>query len=138
MLLCYQKSQYQKIRNASRENCSTLFSSYNKVHRAKLKCYPRKTDISVTECSAEIKLQALLDHTIKRILLTQTDVINSMPYEEVRNLNSISKWGVAMAFLAKVHSNKNLPFMMEASRPYWIHHFVFYIEFLLQIRNQRP
>lgn len=60
---------------------------------AKRKCYPLKSNISVTECSAVVKLQALLDHTANRILLTQMDVIKSLASENVRNLNLICKWG---------------------------------------------
>lgn len=88
------KSQYQKIRNnGSKENYSTLFPSCKKVHEAKLICYPTKSDLTITECSAEVKLQALLDHTIKRILSSQADVIDTMPQENVRNLNLICEWG---------------------------------------------
>jgi len=58
-----------------------------------LKCYPIKSDITVTECSAEVKLQALLNHTTERILLTQMDVIKSLSSEKVRNFNLICKWG---------------------------------------------
>lgn len=87
------KSDYQKLRNSTREQCCKLFPSYNVIHQAKLQCYPPKSDIRVTECSAEVKLQSLLDHTIQRILLIQDEVIKSLCQESVRNLNLICKWG---------------------------------------------
>lgn len=61
--------------------------------KAKCKCYPDKSSITVTECSAEVKLQALLDHTIQRILFNQMDVIKSLNSENLYNLNLICKWG---------------------------------------------
>lgn len=87
------RSQYQGLRNISRENNCNLFPPYKLVYQAKLKCYPIKSDITITECSAEVKLQALLNHTTERILLTQMDVIKSLSSDKVRNLNLICKWG---------------------------------------------
>lgn len=87
------RSQYQSLRTISRENKCKLYPSYKIVLEAKRKCYPLKSNISVTECSVEVKLQALLDHTANRILLTQMDVIKSLASENVRNLNLICKWG---------------------------------------------
>lgn len=90
------KSDYQKLRNSAREQRSKLFPPYNVIYQAKLQCYPPKSDITVTECSAEVKLQSLLDHTIQRILLLQDEVIKSLckeRKESVRNLNLICKWG---------------------------------------------
>lgn len=61
--------------------------------QAKTECYPSATDIIITECSAEVKLQALLDHTAQRILLIQKDVIKSLTSDNVRYVNLICKWG---------------------------------------------
>lgn len=38
-------------------------------------------------------MQALLDHTARRILQTQVEVIKSLPQDKVENLTLIFKWG---------------------------------------------
>lgn len=83
------KSDYQKLRNSAREQRSKLFQSYNVIHQAKLQCYPPKSDIRVTEFSAEVKLQSLLDHTIQRILLIHDEVIKNLCQKSDRDLNLI-------------------------------------------------
>lgn len=87
------QADYQKLRNSTREQQCTIFPPYKAIYQAKLRCYPRKSDITVTECSAEVKLQSLLNHTIQRILLLQEAVIDSLSKESVRNLSLICKWG---------------------------------------------
>ncbi|GBM30250.1 hypothetical protein AVEN_26159-1 [Araneus ventricosus] len=57
--------QYQRIREqAENLNCK-LYPPYHKVKESKQLCYPH--GISVTESSAEITLQALVDHSVSRI-----------------------------------------------------------------------
>ena len=80
------KSDYQKLRNSTREQCCKIFPSYNVIHRAKLQCYPPKSNIHVTECSAEVNLQSLLDRTIQRILLIQDEVIESLSKKKCSEL----------------------------------------------------
>ncbi|KAJ4427088.1 hypothetical protein ANN_24703 [Periplaneta americana] len=48
---------------AMAENVRT--KAYNEVREAKLDCY--LCDITLTEISAEVKLQSLLDHAARRI-----------------------------------------------------------------------
>lgn len=90
------KADYQNLRNSTREQCCKVFPPYNIIHEAKLRCYPPKSDNTVTECNAEVKLQFLLNYTIQRILLIQDEVIKSLivvSRESVRNLNLVCKWG---------------------------------------------
>ncbi|GBN58432.1 hypothetical protein AVEN_35294-1 [Araneus ventricosus] len=57
--------QYQRIlEHAENLNCK-LYPSYHKVKEAKQLCCPHS--ISMTETSAEIILQTLVDHTVSRI-----------------------------------------------------------------------
>lgn len=63
------------IRTASCEKNSKLYPSYAQVLLAKQSCYPDKTDITIAESKAEVKLQALLNHSAQRILNVQKDVI---------------------------------------------------------------
>lgn len=59
------KSQYLGLRAVSRENNCKLFPSYHTVSEAKSRCYPLRSGMIITECSAEVKLQHLLDHTVR-------------------------------------------------------------------------
>lgn len=71
------KNMYNNIRSTSVEHNCKLYPSYKDVLQAKKQCYPSTSEITITECSAEVRLQALLDHTIQRILLVQKEVIKS-------------------------------------------------------------
>lgn len=87
------KGQYQLIRSVSvNKNCK-LYPPYGFVLDSKKKCYPAKSEISVTESGATVGLQALLNHTAERILMVQSDVIRSLPENKVGNLELICKWG---------------------------------------------
>lgn len=69
----------------------TIFPSYQSVVESKKHCYP--SDITVTESSAEVELQSLLDHTANRILKSQKDVLDSVPNESLDKISLIGKWG---------------------------------------------
>ena len=55
--------------------------------------YPKGESINVTETSAEIKLQDLLDHTTSRLCIYLEEVLKNINEEERRNLELITKWG---------------------------------------------
>lgn len=65
-----------------------LLPSYNRVLDAKQECYPSKDMILLCDEGAEVKLQALLDKTVSR-LVTGYD----LDFEAGSNLKLISKWG---------------------------------------------
>ncbi|KAK4881350.1 hypothetical protein RN001_004669 [Aquatica leii] len=54
--------------NIIRKNAPEKFPSYKSVQAAKTLCYPK--NITVTETSASVKLQTLLDHITERLCLT--------------------------------------------------------------------
>lgn len=57
------KHSYNLLRDqAKMQNCF-IYPSYYKILQAKAECYPNKEDVNITEYSAEINLQALLDLT---------------------------------------------------------------------------
>lgn len=85
------KQQYLDLRESLRKKKFFAYPSYGKLLEAKRRCYPEL--ISVTETSAEVKLQSLLDHTCKRILLVQEDVINTLHPKITSTLRCIVKWG---------------------------------------------
>lgn len=56
---------------------NNILSSYQCVVESKKNCYP--LEMAITESSAEIKLQSLLDHTLYRILESQKNVLDRVP-----------------------------------------------------------
>lgn len=109
------RNQYQTLQTASLEIKCSLYSSYKVVQESKRKCYPSQSDITVTEYSAEVKLQSLLDHTAELISLVQSEVIKSLTPKNVNNLNFICKRAVTVA-LVKARSNKNISMMVDRSQ----------------------
>lgn len=82
------KWQYITLREAAaREGAKDIYPSYYKVQQTKLDCYPPKQSVSVTDSSARITIQALLDITVTRILQSLSDDVQN------KQLKLISKWG---------------------------------------------
>lgn len=50
------RNQYQGLQTISIENNCKLYPPYKAVLEAKRKCYPLKSDITITKYSAEVKL----------------------------------------------------------------------------------
>ncbi|XP_041968507.1 uncharacterized protein LOC121725559 [Aricia agestis] len=95
------KWQYINLRESASENGSELYPSYYKLQQAKLNCYPDKKDLCITEDGASIKLQALLNLTVSRLL----DAI-SMDLDATINLELVSKWGFDGASGQSVYKQK--------------------------------
>ncbi|GBL72728.1 hypothetical protein AVEN_127961-1 [Araneus ventricosus] len=70
-----------------------MYPAYHKIKAAKQLCYP--SDVNVTETSAEIKLQSLIDQTIMRLCKAQEDVLKSI--RDLRTLDIIVKWSCYMS-----------------------------------------
>lgn len=88
------KHQYLLIKKfVNTKICLNIFPSYHKILKEKKSCYPETSHTKVTESSAEVELQALLDHTAERITKLQEDVIKSMPEENRKELILKGKWG---------------------------------------------
>lgn len=83
------RKQYEIIRDSSK----TLYPCYSILQKAKQDCYPSMDAYRVTETCAEIKLQALLDHTAKRFILYLEEVLTSLTPEESAHLELTYKWG---------------------------------------------
>ncbi|PZC72274.1 hypothetical protein B5X24_HaOG211652 [Helicoverpa armigera] len=70
------KWQYMTLREtAIREGIRNLYPSYYQVQKEKKECYPPENSITVTDSSAKITLQSLLDITAKRVLKSLPDNI---------------------------------------------------------------
>lgn len=86
------KATYNLIRQQAKLQNSNIYPSYGKILAAKNDCYPAKEGIVITEFSAEIQLQSLLDVTIKRLTIFQQDVLNENVLD-IDQLEIIFKWG---------------------------------------------
>ena len=85
------KQQYKDIRSSLRKKNFIAYPPYSKVAEAKARCYP--SGILVSEISASVELQALLDHTCSRIIMLQKGVVGSLHPQAARDLTLICKWG---------------------------------------------
>lgn len=97
------KYQHEILRKATQDIGHNIFPSYRKVIEAKKKCYP--DNIDVTEKSAQVSLQDLLDHTSRRIMETKTQY-DIKTLEEEHLLYCIQS-GAVTGLLAKVSICRN-------------------------------
>lgn len=70
------KQQYVNMRLLNKARNCDIYPAYNKLIECKLHCRPE--GITNCETSAEVPLQKLVDHTAKRILLLQKEVIEQL------------------------------------------------------------
>lgn len=87
------KRSYQLSRNAARAHKCQLYPSYHEVEKARNRCYSSVVYTNVSESCAQIKLQALLDHTTYRIIQLQADVIDTLNSKILQKLVLHCKWG---------------------------------------------
>lgn len=62
----YSKRSYKIMQYGAKERNCNIYPSYDILLKAKTDCYP--SGIHVTELSAEVALQSLVDHTVARIV----------------------------------------------------------------------
>jgi hypothetical protein len=77
-LLCnnFSKEQYNQMKSACTSSNANIWPNYNKVLQAKKECRP--DGINIQSLCAQVSLQNLLDHTAKRILLNDPDMVNKL------------------------------------------------------------
>lgn len=85
--------QYKVLRYGAKDRGVDTYPSYDRILEAKQKCYPMKENINISEYSSEITLQALLDHTVERLIMLQEPVISTLQPALLENLSLITKWG---------------------------------------------
>lgn len=81
--------QYNLLREHTAEVSPKMYPSYTCIKKAKVLCYPE--NITVTESYAEIQLQSLIDHSLRRLCVAQEEVLLSIP--GIEDVNAIIKWG---------------------------------------------
>lgn len=87
----FSRDQWILLRKTSKQcNAPQIYPSYKKLVETRQECLPDSSHVVVTEVSAEVHLQALMDHTVQRILSLEIDGIEDLAVED---LELISKWG---------------------------------------------
>ena len=87
------RADYDKIRKGAKFRNADIYPSYKVVQAEKPKCYPPKEFITVSENAAKVNVQALLDHTAKRICELSKEVLDSISENQRSSLELVSKWG---------------------------------------------
>lgn len=89
------KAQYLYIRNIVNSNRrrNHILPSYSTVLEAKTRCYPLSGSVTVTENSAMVQLQALLDHTIQRLIFFLKEILDRLSPLEFEHVFLDFKWG---------------------------------------------
>lgn len=87
------KSQYNLIRRQVKEKNCHIYPSYDEILKAKKRCYPNSIIVS-SDTVAEVPMQSMLNHTCKRLLQLQEEVIDSLNSCSNVNLVLICKWGL--------------------------------------------
>lgn len=83
------RNQYEIIRTSDKK----LWPSYGIIQIAKKDCYPNPESYVVTETSAEINLQDLLNHTTTRLILYLEEVLQTLTTSEGASMVLFTKWG---------------------------------------------
>lgn len=85
----YTRHTYSLLRAGAKNHNADIYPSYHKLLAAKRECYPND-GINISEISAEVSLQSLVDHTAKRLLKQQKEVLQQCKCTE---LILSYKWG---------------------------------------------
>ncbi|KAL4708238.1 hypothetical protein ACJJTC_013807 [Scirpophaga incertulas] len=83
------RKQYEIVRNSNKK----YYPCYSLIQKEKIKCYPPKSSITVTETAAEVNLQDLLNHTVTRLLTYLKENLSNLTEEQLGSLELIYKWG---------------------------------------------
>lgn len=83
-------NQYNIIRSQAKQINCNIYPPYHKVKEAKILCYP-KNNIQITEVSAKVSVQALIDHTITRLCQVLEEVFLTL--SGIDRQNFVVKWG---------------------------------------------
>ncbi|XP_065679128.1 uncharacterized protein LOC136093881 [Hydra vulgaris] len=85
------KATYQLLRNNALDLDSAIYPTYHDLKSAKDRCYP--DDVIISDYSAEIPLQSLLQHTSQRLCDSQIEVLTADSLKIFKKLTLRSKIG---------------------------------------------
>lgn len=88
------KNSYTLMQQGARRHNADLYPTYKNMVKAKEACYPDSMNCKITETSAEVSLQGLVDHTVKRLLTAiETSITPPNLLLTDTELTLIIKWG---------------------------------------------
>lgn len=87
----YTKHSYKLMQAGAKLRNANIYPSYDVLVSAKKKCYPN--GMKITDISAEVPLQNLVDHTVQRIIESQSNFFQHVNAECNDNITAIYKWG---------------------------------------------
>lgn len=85
----FTKNTYTLMRSGAKNHNADIYPSYHKLLAAKMECYP-KDGIKISDISAEVTLQNLVDHTTNRLFKQQKEVLKQ---HKCGKLILSYKWG---------------------------------------------
>lgn len=87
------KTKFELLRSHNLEMFgSKMYPTYGKIQIAKKQCYPN--DVIVTRYGASIKLQSLLNHTVKRIFQSMAIYTKFNEEKLIGDIVLFGKWGM--------------------------------------------
>lgn len=89
----FTKHTYILMQSGAKLRHANIYPSYNSILKAKKDCYPSPESLEIGDISAEVKLQALVDHTITRLAIVQQEVLIQKLQDLSDGLKIIFKWG---------------------------------------------
>ena len=95
------KQQYLNMQHGAKFRNCNIYPSYKEILQCKYKC--RVQELSVSDTIAKVPFQNLLDHTTKRIVSLQHEVILCA----IESANG-NKFNCEMVALVKLHTNRSL------------------------------
>lgn len=81
---------YKNVQQEAKERGFNIYPCYDHVAQVKKQCYPPVENITVTDISAEVRLDSLLNHTALRIC---KNILGEILDTSVLNYTLIYKWG---------------------------------------------
>ena len=87
------KKSYTLMQQGAKYRNANIYPNYNILLDAKKRCYPTEENIVITDISAEVNLQALVDHTAKRIVQSQDELLKNFSRSLTDRLTLMYKWG---------------------------------------------
>ncbi|KAK4878140.1 hypothetical protein RN001_010646 [Aquatica leii] len=86
------KNSYMLMQSGAKLRNANIYPSYDTLKIAKQSCYSNKDSITITDMSAEVRLQILVDHTVRRLIEAHKDVVNHI-IATSQDFSIIYKWG---------------------------------------------
>ncbi|GBL84704.1 hypothetical protein AVEN_191149-1 [Araneus ventricosus] len=84
------RGQYIETNKIAKKQNANIYSCYDEIIESKKKCY--SDDINITDMSAEINLQSLINHTILRLFQSEYEQFAEFLSADISSLNIIFKW----------------------------------------------